>query len=115
MLFFSLVVLSVGPAAAASQQWQFSDEDPSLTYNFLAHADWGDDSVNQHACGEGMGVVAEEINATQVISLGDLFYGSGIHTPADGPDGMQRFKKTFEEVYDAPSLQRIPFYAVAGK
>eukprot|EP01047_Picozoa_sp_COSAG01_P038264 COSAG01_NODE_3096_length_6591_cov_5.863986_1_plen_243_part_00 len=107
----SLAILSLTSPAAA---WQFSHEDPSTTFNFLAHADWGDDSAGQHACAAGMGDVAAEINATQVISLGDLFYGSGIHTPADGPDGKDRFKKTFEDVYDAPSLQSIPFYAVAG-
>lgn len=99
---------------APSAAWQFSAEDPSTTYNFLAHGDWGDDSEGQKACAAGMGAVAAEIGATQVISLGDLFYGSGIHTPADGPDGMLRFDKTFEKVYDAPSLKKIPFYAIAG-
>ena len=61
-----------------------------------------------------MGVVAKEIKATQVFCLGDNFYGSGIHTPADGPDGEKRFKKTFEDVYNAPALMDIPFYAIAG-
>jgi hypothetical protein len=96
----SLAILSLTSPAAA---WQFSHEDPSTTFNFLAHADWGDDSAGQHACAAGMGDVAAEINATQVISLGDLFYGSGIHTPADGPDGKDRFKKTFEDVYEMSS------------
>jgi tartrate-resistant acid phosphatase type 5 len=29
-------------------------------------------------------------------------------------DGEKRFKTTFEDVYSAPSLQNIPFYAIAG-
>ena len=49
----------------------------------------------------------------QVFVLGDNFYNSGIH-PEDGPDGVLRFKKTFEDVYTAPSLKKIPFYVCAG-
>ena len=66
------------------------------TWNFLAIGDWGNDSPGQKAAAKGMGVVAADINATKVFCLGDNFYGSGIHTPQDGPDGEFRFKKTFE-------------------
>jgi hypothetical protein len=39
--------------------------------------------------------------------------GSGIcNGDADGLDGEKRFKTTFEDVYSAPSLQNIPFYAI---
>eukprot|EP00038_Savillea_parva_P008042 m.174280 g.174280 ORF g.174280 m.174280 type:complete len:460 (-) comp13812_c0_seq1:274-1653(-) len=83
------------------------------TYNFLAIGDWGNDNEGQYATAEGMGVVAADLSAQFVVALGDNFYGSGIH-PSDGPDGEYRFKKTFEDVYNATSLQNIPFYAIAG-
>eukprot|EP00937_MAST-01D_sp_MAST-1D-sp2_P001000 g1000.t1 len=75
--------------------------------------DWGDDGPGQRACAAGMGAVADEINATQVFALGDNIYTVGIQ-PADGPDGMYRFKRTFEDVYNATSLQGIPFYGCLG-
>ena len=68
-----------------------------------------------------MGAVASEINASMFFALGDNFYHSanshckqsGICPDnADGVDGAQRFKTTFEDVYTAPSLRRIPFCAL---
>ena len=83
--------------------------DPSTTFNFLAIADWGSSTAtrmdpSQKKIADGMAAVAEEINATQVFCLGDNFYGVAV----DGP-GDARFKGTFEDVYDAPSLKGIPF------
>jgi len=88
--------------------------DPSTTYNFLAMADWGSSTATainpwQKQVADGMGTVAEEINATQVFCLGDNFYGVKI----DGPDEA-RFKGAFEDVYNASSLKDIPFWAIAG-
>ena len=46
--------------------------------------------------------------------LGDNFYSSGLHpTPAD-PKSEARIKKTYEDVYTAPSLSTIPFWVCAG-
>jgi len=83
--------------------------DPSTTFNFLAIADWGSSTATridpfQKRIADGMGAVAEEINATQVFCLGDNFYG----VSGDGPDDA-RFKGTFEDVYNATSLKDIPF------
>ena len=44
-----------------------SHTDPSLTYNYLAIGDWGDDSGGQAAAAAGMGAVAEEIHAQEVM------------------------------------------------
>jgi len=116
----TLLLSSALAAAAASASATVSTAapdpfaDPSQTYNFLALADWGEDNAGQYATAKGLGDMAVELNATQVFVLGDNFYSSGIHTPADGPDGMYRFKKTFEDVYTAPSLQNIPFHVIAG-
>jgi len=108
----SVLVVSLVSLRTA-EAWLYSREDPSTTYNYLATADWGDDSAGQHACADGMGAVAAEINARHVFMLGDNFYPSGIH-PSDGPDGHLRFKKTFEDVYTAKALQNITFWAIAG-
>ena len=102
--------------------------DPSTTYNFLAIGDWGEDDVTQLAAAAGMGVVAAEIGAKQVVALGDNFYHdehsncttAGGHyggiclNNTDGVDGVHRFRSTFESVYTAESLRTIPWYAIAG-
>ena len=59
---------AAGEGAADGQgRWQFSHTDPSLTYNYLAIGDWGDDSGGQAAAAAGMGAVAEEIHAQEVM------------------------------------------------
>lgn len=86
----------------------------------------GDDNADggQYPTAIGLGEVAEEISAQQVFALGDNFYhnaktshctNSGICPDnKDGVDGVLRFKTTFEDVYTADSLKKIPFYAIAG-
>eukprot|EP01050_Picozoa_sp_SAG11_P001318 SAG11_NODE_56_length_19295_cov_20.219675_9_plen_134_part_00 len=49
---------------------------PSLPACVTLLPNRGDDSANQKAAAAGMGVVASEISATQVIALGDNFYHS---------------------------------------
>ena len=98
-------------------------DDPELRawVSTACAGDWGDDSSGQRAAAAGMGAVAAEINASMFFALGDNFYHSanshckqsGICPDnADGVDGAQRFKTTFEDVYTAPSLRRIPFCAL---
>jgi hypothetical protein len=113
--------------------------EPAGAYRFMAIGDWGasytppatrktdtcaiDPAVNcsthgvsgcgynkqQQADGAMMGKFAANNKVDHVMLLGDNFYGSGIH----GDDTSCRFKKTFEDIYDASSLD-IPFYAIAG-
>lgn len=108
-------------------------------YRFMAIGDWGasytppktstkdtceiDPEVNctthgvsgcgyneqQQMDGLQMGIHAAKSKVDHVMLLGDNFYGSGIH----GDDTSCRFKKTFEDIYNASSLD-IPFYAIAG-
>ena len=64
-------------AAAVASAWNSEisgGDDQSTSYNFLAIGDWGNDDAAQHEAAAGMGAVAAEIGATQVISLGDNFY-----------------------------------------
>jgi hypothetical protein len=64
----------------------------------------------QQMDGLQMGKFAAANKVDHVMLLGDNFYGSGIH----GDDTSCRFKKTFEDIYNASSLEDIPFYAIAG-
>jgi len=64
----------------------------------------------QQQDGLQMGKFAAANKVDHVMLLGDNFYGSGIH----GDDTSCRFKKTFEDIYNASSLEDIPFYAIAG-
>eukprot|EP00992_Anisonema_acinus_P014371 TRINITY_DN9242_c0_g1_i1.p1 TRINITY_DN9242_c0_g1~~TRINITY_DN9242_c0_g1_i1.p1 ORF type:complete len:350 (+),score=100.54 TRINITY_DN9242_c0_g1_i1:57-1052(+) len=82
---------------------------------FLAVGDWGGTDHSPYtepgevAAAKGMGQVAKDHNSKFVVALGDNFYFHGIQT--DCHDG--RFKKTFEDVYTAESLQ-TPWYITAG-
>jgi hypothetical protein len=98
---------------------------PWATCRCVAWSRRGDDNANggQYATAKGLGEVADEIGAKQVFALGDNFYhtskshctNSGICPDnKDGIDGAMRFKTTFEDVYTAESLTKIPFYAIAG-
>lgn len=88
------------------------------TLNFLVMADWGGQPTAPYTTsGEistagGMGRIAETMNASFALAVGDNFYSSGIATDVDDP----RFKHTFEDVFTASSLQgpRFPFYVIAG-
>ena len=64
----------------------------------------------QQMDGLQMGKFAAAKKVDHVMLLGDNFYGSGIH----GDDTSCRFKKTFEDIYNASSLSDVPFYAIAG-
>jgi len=50
--------------------------------------------------------MAVELNATQVFVLGDNFYSSGIHTPADGSAALPRQSSRL-----AVLLPCCPFFA----
>jgi acid phosphatase len=79
---------------------------PDLT--FLVVGDWGSGTKHQRKVAVQMGKAAEAIGARFVISTGDNFYDDGV-TSVDDP----QWKRTFEDVYTAPSLM-IPWYAALG-
>jgi tartrate-resistant acid phosphatase type 5 len=98
----------IGLAAALplSRAWADSDG-PSL--NFLAVGDWGrEGNFHQRDVAERMAESARELNARFVISVGDNFYDDGV-TGIDDP----QWRASFENVYDAPSLQ-VPWHAILG-
>lgn len=77
--------------------------------NFMIVGDWGRNGFfNQRNVGRAMGVTAAEIGARFTISTGDNFYTAGVQS-VDDP----KWDRSFEDIYDAPSLQSR-WYAVLG-
>ena len=93
--------------------------------NLLVVGDWGGASTApfttavQQAVAVSMGAVGAANKITEVFGVGDNFYEDGIscrgdHSPNCRADAMShRFVDTFENVYNAPSLQ-VPWYFNAG-
>ena len=80
---------------------------PSL--NFLAVGDWGrEGDFRQRDVASRMAESAKELGARFVISVGDNFYEDGVLS-VDDP----AWQKSFETVYDAPSLQ-VPWHVTLG-
>lgn len=83
--------------------------------SFIAIGDWGGSGSRpyytkpQRQAAYGMDRVAQAINASFVVSLGDHFYSKGINNKTSD----MRFQATFERVYHHQSLQ-IPWYVIAG-
>lgn len=77
--------------------------------NFIVVGDWGRAGFfNQREVGEQMGRTAEEIRSRFVISTGDNFYTTGVASVTDS-----KWRRSFEEIYTAPSLQ-TPWYVTLG-
>ena len=69
----------------------------------------------QQADGLQMGIYAAKNGVDHVMLLGDNFYGSGIH----GTDESCRFKKTFEDIYNArfviERMERVEAYGASDR
>lgn len=85
--------------------------------DFLVMGDWGGEEKSPYTTkkevdtAKGMGKYATSLNATFALAVGDNFYSHGI--PTDEHD--ERFKYTFEKVFDASSLQSpFKFHVIAG-
>lgn len=77
--------------------------------NFLVFGDWGrQGEMDQVDVAKQMGKTAEKIGARFVIAVGDNFYEDGVTSVTD-----DHWKKSFEYVYTAPSLQ-VPWNAILG-
>ncbi|XP_006023490.1 tartrate-resistant acid phosphatase type 5 isoform X1 [Alligator sinensis] len=98
------VALAVAPTTGAR---------PGL--RFLALGDWGGVSnppyhtAREVATAAEMGRTAAARGTDFVLALGDNFYYSGVRSVTD-----TRFQDTFESVFKAESLRKVPWYVVAG-
>ncbi|XP_075560032.1 tartrate-resistant acid phosphatase type 5-like [Dermacentor variabilis] len=86
----------------------------NASVRFLVFGDWGGlpfypyTTRIQRNLAKTMAVVAAAKRIDFVLSLGDNFYFKGVRSVDD-----RRFKRTFEDVYSAPSLQ-VPWLILAG-
>lgn len=81
----------------------------NLFLTFLAVGDWGrEGAYHQRDVAMQMADCAREMNARFVVSVGDNFYENGVAS-VDDP----LWRRSFEEVYDAPSLQ-VPWHVALG-
>ena len=108
--------LLITPQAVVSNKAEIPQDDgPSSSIAFCAIGDWGGQgwfpytTYGQKETARGMGKVAEEIQSKFVVALGDNFYRQGVQSSSSF-----RFDWTFEDVYSADSLTRIPWYAIGG-
>lgn len=77
--------------------------------HFLVIGDWGaPEESDQRAVARHMGEVARSVGSKFVVAVGDNFYESGVKSVAD-----PQWRRTFEDVYTAKSLQ-TPWYAALG-
>ncbi|XP_072129585.1 tartrate-resistant acid phosphatase type 5b [Mobula birostris] len=63
----------------------------------------------QRATAQEMGRIAQKFGVDFVLNVGDNFYFRGVTSVND-----HRFKETFENIFKAPSLVKIPWYILAG-
>ncbi|XP_072032237.1 tartrate-resistant acid phosphatase type 5-like isoform X2 [Amphiura filiformis] len=82
--------------------------------HFMVLGDWGGIPIypyytpDEVAVAKQMSIIAENINASFVMALGDNFYENGVTDVND-----KRFQDTYENVFKAKSLQ-IPWNVLAG-
>jgi len=87
-----------------------------INRRFLAIGDWGGQSAAPYynapemATAVAMGQFSKQSPVDFVLLLGDNYYDDGI--PGDATSF--RFKDTFEDVFTAPTLQDMPYFAVLG-
>jgi len=67
---------------------------------FLSFGDWGFQSPDQFAVAKQMGIVANNTQASFLLSLGDNFYPEGVANDTD-----PLWKSLYSDVYTAPSLK----------
>jgi acid phosphatase len=77
--------------------------------NFLVFGDWGrGGQLDQVQVAAQMAKATKDVGARFVISVGDNFYENGVASTGD-----EQWRKSFEDVYSAPSLQ-IPWHVILG-
>ena len=98
-IFFSVIILAFISSSLFAQ-----------SINFIAIGDWGREGMYlQKETANTMGYYGGNNKTDFVITLGDNIYNTGV-TGTDDP----KWQTCFEQVYSAPSMVFIPWYATLG-
>jgi hypothetical protein len=111
LMFLGLLTVAAGCLSQQERLAADAEAEPfsSEALNFLVVGDWGRNGFfNQREVGEQMGRTGQTIESRFVVSTGDNFYSAGVTSISD-----PKWRRSFEDVYTAPSLQR-PWYVVLG-
>ena len=114
MMLFCVYTTSLHSQTANENSRQLTLGEKSL--NFLVLSDWGRDGINdtikkapgQIKVAKQLGITANEINASFIVTCGDNFHGKGVSSLTD-----QLWNVNFENVYTEKSLI-IPWYITLG-
>ncbi|CAL1576586.1 unnamed protein product [Knipowitschia caucasica] len=104
-----------GPVLLVSCCWLLGANAQPEGLSFAVVADWGGVSFppyytqHQAAVAEELASLSQEQGLDFILSLGDHFYMEGVRDEHD-----PRFKHTFEQVYQQPALQSVPWFLVSG-
>ena len=105
-LFVATQAVAVGSLLPRSL---FAADAPRGGLNFLVLGDWGrNGEPDQTAVATQMGIAAQAMDAKFVIAVGDNFYEDGVKSATD-----PQWQSSFENVYNAPSLQ-LPWWVALG-
>jgi acid phosphatase len=86
-----------------------AEDSPAGRFNFAIIGDWGRQGrPDQKQVAQQMALACKNVPVSFVISVGDNFYELGVTSLDD-----DHWQKSFETVYDAPSLQ-APWYVILG-
>ncbi|MGH7941497.1 MAG: purple acid phosphatase family protein [Limisphaerales bacterium] len=87
----------------------FATNASAKTLNFLVLGDWGrQGQLDQRQVAGQMGIAAQNVGASFIISVGDNFYNDGVTSVTD-----DHWQNSFEKVYTDPSL-RVPWHVILG-
>lgn len=114
LIFHFLLQFALGSPAYYKGPVPSTGELPTSETDFLSFlviGDWGEPTnlQSEKLDGSAMNTVAQQMNSSFVVAVGDNFYNAGV-TGVDDP----KFQEVWNNVYNGPTLKNLPWYVVMG-